>query len=452
MTAHNTLLCVTEVDDQVDMRRQRRRRLASAWLTLVPSKAITLLVQIIAVPIVYRALGPVQFAAYAALTSVASIFGLFNLGMGGALVTPLAQAAAEREHVREASLFTSTLIPMGVIAGIGLCIMLALLWLAPLRLLFGVAATAAPPRAMRAAAAFACVGTIAAIPLSVADSARQAYQEMHLNNLFGTLTNAILCVGLLLVAWFVPTLPAFVAVMALSPFAVRMLSAAILFVRRPYLLAPGGRGSWPLVRSLAGDGLSYMGAAVIASILLYQWPVYYMARARPPLESSAFAVYLQLILLFVSFGVSLAQPLWPAIADAVARADRAWVMGAVRRARAVSLVYGACGMLALGLMSNVLLRLWLHRRIAVQPVACWLAGTYLLLASWEVVHWPLSLGLGAMRPASQLVLLRAVVFAACVPLATRYGQAGVLALLCASVILITSWSCPRLLARAKVRA
>jgi O-antigen/teichoic acid export membrane protein len=430
-------------------RQHRTRRLVSAWATLAPSKAITLLVQIIAIPTVYRAIGPAQFAAYAAVTAAVSILGFLNLGMGGALVTPLAHAVADRDHQREASLLGATLIPMGAIATLALCIALPLLWVLPLKTLFGLAATTTPPQALRAAALLACIGTVAAVPLSVIDSARQAYQEMHISNLFGMLTNAILCVGLLLTAWFVPTLPAFVAVTALSPLAVRLLNAALLFVHRPYLLTVGwGRGSWLLVRRLAGDGLSYMGAAAIANVLVYQWPVYYIARVRPPLESSTFAVYLQLILLALSFGVSLAQPLWPAVADAAARADRGWVIRAVQRARAASLAYGACGLLALGLMTNVLLRLWLHRPIHVKPVDCWLAGAYLLLATWEYVHWPLTLGLGAMRSASHLVFLRAASFAAFVPFAARYGQVGIMALLCASVILITAWSYPRLLARA----
>jgi hypothetical protein len=163
-------------------------------------------------------------------------------------------------------------------------------------------------------------------------------------------------------------------------------------------------------------------------------------------------VYLQLILLALSFGISLALPLWPAVADAAARADRAWVIRAVQRARAASLAYGACGLLALGLMMNVLLRLWLHRPLHLKPVACWLAGAYLLLAIWEYVHWPLTLGCGAMRSASHLMFLRAAIFAVFVPFATRYGQVGIMVLLCASVILITSWSYPRLLSCALKRA
>jgi O-antigen/teichoic acid export membrane protein len=406
-------------------------------------------VQIIAVPTVYRAIGPAQFAAYAAVTAVVSILGFLNLGMGGALVTPLAQAAADRDHQREASLLGATLLPMGAVAALSLCIALPLLWLVPPKTLFGLAATTIPPQALRIAALLACVGTVVAVPLSVMDSARQAYQEMHISNLFGTLTNVIMCAGLLLTARFAPTLPAFVAVTALSPLSVRLLNAALLVARRPYLLAARcGCGSWPLVRRMAGDGVSYMGAAAIANVLVYQWPVYYIARVRPPIESAAFVVYLQLTLLAVSFGVSIAQPLWAAVADAVARADGVWVAKVVRRARAVALAYGTCGLLVLGFMMNSLLKLWLHRPIHVRPFACWLAGTCLLLGVWEYVHWPLSLGLGAMRAASHLVLLRAAAFAAFVPIAARYGQVGIMVLLCASFLVVSAWCYPLLLSRA----
>jgi len=452
VTALETVVGGAPISEHGKLRRHRTHRLVSAWLTLAPSKAVTLLVQIIAIPTVYRAIGPVQFGAYAAVTAAVSILGFLNLGMGGALVTPLAQAAADRDHQREASLLGATLIPLGAIATLALCAVLPLLWILPLKTLFGLAATTTPPQALRTAALLASVGTIAAVPLSVMDSARQAYQEMHISNLFGTLSNALLCVGLLLTAWFVPTLPAFVAVTALSPLAVRVLNAALLLGRRPYLLGMRrGWGSWVLIRRLAGDGLSYMGAAAVANVLVYQWPVYYMARVRPPLESSAFAVCLQLILLVLSFGFSLAQPLWAAVADATARADTGWVAKVIRRARPAAVAYGTFGLLVFGLRMNVLLKLWLHRPIHVKPVACWLAGAYLLLAMWEYIHWPLALGLGRMKAASNLVFLRAAMFAAFVPLAARYGQAGIMALLCASIAFISAWCYPLLLSRAFAR-
>jgi O-antigen/teichoic acid export membrane protein len=321
----------------------------------------------------------------------------------------------------------------------------------PLDSLFGLAATASPPQALRTAAILACIGTIAAIPLSVVDSARQAYQEVHISNLFGALTNTILCLGLLLTAWLAPTLPAFVAVTALSPLVVRLLNAAHLVARRPHLAdLHRNPALWPLARQLAGDGVSYMGAAAIANVLIYQWPVYYVARVRPPLESSTFAVYIQLVILVLSFGVSLAQPLWPAISDAAARGDRRWITRTIWRARATALAYGTGLFMAFGFMMTSMLRMWMSRPIHLSPEACWLAGTYVLLATWEYVHWPLALGLGAMRVASATMFWRAVTVAVAVPLVAHHGLAGIMAVFCISVVASTAWFYPMLVARIPV--
>jgi O-antigen/teichoic acid export membrane protein len=394
---------------------------------------------------VYRSLGPGQFAAYAAVTAVVWILNFLNLGMGGALVTPLAQAAAVKDRDREASLLRSAVFPLTALSIAGLVIALPVLSLLPLRTLFGLAATGTPGPALRAAAVIACIGTIIAIPLSVVESVRQAYQELHVNNFLNALCNGFLCLGLLLASWLEPTLPAFVAVTVLGPLVVRVLNASLLFHRRPYLFAIRQSLSWSEARVLARDGVSYMGAAAIAGLLLYQWPVYYMARVRAPVESSKFAVFVQLILLTLSFGTSLALPLWGAIADALAREDYYWIMSLVRRSRVAALAYGICGFVVFGLGANFLLTLWLHGPFQADRRLYWLGGFYILLAMWENVHWPVVLGLGVMRAASGAVFWRAVAFATSVPLVISHGAVGLMAALCASVVAITAWYLPVLL-------
>ena len=429
-----------------DARQRRTRRLFSAWITLAPSKAMTLLVQLIAIPTVYRAIGPAQFSAYAAVTAAVSILGFLHMGMGGALVTPLAQAAADGDHGREVELLGSTVIPIVVLAALALCVTLPLIMVASPKLLLGASASVASPQALRTATLFACIGTLLSVPLSVVENVRQAYQEIHIQNLFGTLSNALLCIGLLMAAWFTPTLAGFVAVAALLPTTVRLVNALSLFARRPYLMSMCKRPlSLSSMRHLAGDGVSYMAAAAFANILIYQWPIYYMARTRPPLESSTFAVCVQFFFLLLSFCVSLALPLWPAVADAVARADRPWVLRTIRSARVLALASGAAGLLILGFTMNAAITIWLHRPFHVSSAVCWLFGCYLLLAIWEYVHWPLTLGHGAIRAASKLVFLRSVMFAALVPFAARYGPTGVVALLCASIVAVSAGWFPWLL-------
>lgn len=417
-------------------------------MTLVPSKGVTLLLQLISVPIVYHVLGQAQFSAYASITSAIVILNFLNLGMGGAIVTPLAKATADRNTARESQLLISAFVPLFVITCFALCICIPLLAILPLRLLFGVIATTAPSEALRTSSLIACTGTLLAVPLSVVDSVRQAYQEMHISNVFGTASNALLCIALPLVAFTRPTLPWFVATMSLLPLTFRVLNATLLVARRPHLLQMRNSCfSWTLTRELAGDGFSYVGAAAIANVLIYEWPIYYFARTRPVAESATFVIDLRFIFLFLSFGVSLLQPLWPAIADANARADFIWILKAVRRARIAALSYGAFCLLLFGFFMNSLVHLWLHRNISVQSTSCWLAGFYLLLAMWEYVHWPICLGLGKMRIASHLVFGRAVVCGALVMWGTRYGQEGAMLALCGSVLLVSAWYYPQLLSR-----
>lgn len=447
VTVPDIAICTVAATDPRQLRHHRTGRVFSAWGTSVPSKVVTLVVQVIAIPIVYRSIGPAQFAGYAAVTAAMSILNFLNLGMGGALVTPLAQAAADKDHDREASLFRSALLPVIALAIAGLAVTLPLLSVLPLQTLFGLAATGTSGQALRAAAVLACIGTVASVPLTVVESVRQAYQEMHVNNLLNALANGILCLGLFLASWLSPTLPAFVAVTVFALLLVRVLNAALLFHRRPYLFAMRGSVSWLQARRLAGDGLSYIGALGIGSMLVYQWPIYFMARVRSPLESSRFAVFFQLIIFALAFGASFALPLWGALADAVARADYAWIRIVVRRARAASLAYGICGLVGFGLAANSVLRFWLHRPLYVDGKLCWLGGLYVLLATWENVHWPLALGLGAMRAASGAAFWRAAAFGVSVPLVISHGGAGLMVALCTSVIAITAWFYPVLLAR-----
>ena len=81
MTDLETSVDEAAVAEHRRLQNHRTGRLVSAWLTILPSKGLTLLVQLIAIPTVYRAIGPAQFSAYAAVTAAVSILGFLNLGM-----------------------------------------------------------------------------------------------------------------------------------------------------------------------------------------------------------------------------------------------------------------------------------------------------------------------------------------------------------------------------------
>src|ERR1017187_2626554 len=90
------------VTSAVAHRRQRQQRMVWAWSTSLLSKIVTIGVQLLAVPLVYRALGEGGYAAYAAVTASAGLMGVLNLGIGGSLVTPMAEAAARSDERKQA--------------------------------------------------------------------------------------------------------------------------------------------------------------------------------------------------------------------------------------------------------------------------------------------------------------------------------------------------------------
>ena len=70
-----------------------------------------------------------------------------------------------------------------------------------------------------------------------------------------------------------------------------------------------------------------------------------------------------------------------------------------------------------------------------------------IMLTGKYVLWPLTLGLGAMRAALGAVLWRAVALAASFLLVISHRAVGLMVVLCASVIAITAWYYPVLLAR-----
>src|SRR5208283_4166291 len=121
----------------VTHRRQRQQRMVWAWSTSLLSKVVTIGVQLLAVPLVYRALGQGGYAAYAAVTAAAGLIGVLNLGMGGSLVTPIAEAAARSDEREQAMLVQAGLGPLVLVCLFGLVAVIPVVAFVPLSTLFG---------------------------------------------------------------------------------------------------------------------------------------------------------------------------------------------------------------------------------------------------------------------------------------------------------------------------
>jgi len=432
-----------------DHRRVRQQRMTLAWGTSLLSKAATVGVQVLAVPLVYRALGDTGYAAYAAVTASAGLVGVLNLGIGGSLVTPISDAAAKSDLRRQAILVQAGLGPLILLCLLGSLVVIPTVALLPLSTLFGKVGIG-DSWDLRAAALIAVSATLATIPLSAVSFLRQAYQEMHISNLIGAASNALVCLALFLVVTRSTMVAAFVAVFVLIPLGSNVFNLGLLLSQRRFLLRREGRKVFHGSRQLLSDGVRFLGAA-FANVLVFQWPVYWIARTLPASTSSLFAVCVQATVLPLGFVFGFLQPLWPSTADALARADHRWLNIQMRRARAVSVLAGSFAFLIFFLFGEELIHLWLRKPVKLTRSVCGLMGAYILLAIWEYFHFIIAMGLGRLRQATSAIFQRSLAFALAVPLLAMSGGVEALWLgMCCSILFWTAWRLPRLL-HAQVR-
>jgi O-antigen/teichoic acid export membrane protein len=415
-----------------------------AWGTSLLSKIVTIGVQVLALPLVYRALGEGGYAAYAAVTASASMLSVLNLGIGGSLVTPLADSVARQDERQQAVLFQAGLGPLMLACLLGALVAIPTVAFLPLSTLFGrVGATGSWD--LRVAALIAVSATLVTIPLNAVGYLRQAYQEMHFTNLIGAVFNALLLIALLVAARRSTAVAVFVAIAILIPLGCAALNFVLLILQRPYLLRSQGRIAWVDRRRLLADGIRFLSAS-FAPAFFFQWPVYWVARSMPASTSSLFAICIQAIILPLGFVYGYIWPLWPSTADALARADHHWLDSQVRRGRALIVAVGGCAFITYLFFGERILHLWLRKPLTLDWTVRGLMGAYFLLAIWEQYHYIVALGFGRLRQATAAQSQRAVGFALTVPLLTMMG--GIKALwcgLCCSILFWSAWRLPRLL-------
>jgi O-antigen/teichoic acid export membrane protein len=429
-----------------EARRDRTNRIQLAWSTSLLSTVTTVAIQLLAIPLVYRSLDESGYAAYASITAAAGVIGVLSLGVGGSLVTPLAAAGAEGDEERQAVLVQAGLAPVIALCLIAMAVVIPIVaWLPPKTLLGKASVGSAVD--LHAAILIAVTTALASIPLSTIDVLRQAFQELHVSNLLGAASNVVVCLALLLAAHDSTALVVFIAAFTLPPLAFKIGNWGCLFGRKRYLARMPNRFPRRECQRLLGDGLRYVLAS-FSFVLVYQWPVYWIARTLPASKSAPFAISMQIILLSISFAMGFLRPMWSSTADAHARGDHAWLDRQIKNGRVTIVLAGVGVLAAMLLVGQQMVRIWIRQPIMLGWQTRGLIGTLILLSIWEQFHFLLMLGLGQLRQVSMAIFQRAFVFALVVPLLTALGgPKALLCGICCSILFWTAWRLPRLLHR-----
>jgi O-antigen/teichoic acid export membrane protein len=196
---------------------------------------------------------------------------------------------------------------------------------------------------------------------------------------------------------------------------------------------------------LLGDGLRYVLAS-FSFVLVYQWPVYWIARTLPASESAPFAISMQIVLLALSFALGFLRPMWSSTADAQARGDHVWLGRQITKGRLTIALAGVGVLAGILLVGQQIIRMWIRQPIMLGWQTRGLIGAIILLSIWEQFHFLLMMGLGQLRQVSIAIFQRAFAFALVVPLlAALGGPKALLCGICCSILFWTAWRLPRLL-------
>jgi len=409
------------------------------------SKTFGLLLQAVAIPLVYHALGQHSYELYLLLTAALTTLTLAQVGAGPGLTQGIAQASAAQQHEREATLFNAAFRLIGGATLIGGIVILAVIHLVPTESLFGAGFGTDRPAIL--VAANVCVAVFMAQMLfGIVDSALAGYQEQVFTSVGTAIANAISIGALIFVCRRAPTIVNVVVVLYGIPTLAKVANLYVLLRRRRYLIRGIFQSCAGSYRILMNVGLAFL-IIQIGDLLEQNSGTYILAHLSSTAATNLFAItYKALVLGGAVVGI-VTKPLWPAITDAIAHRDLGWVDRSYKKIRRVLTIYSC--LLAIGAIvgSEWFLRHIWHIEAAGNEPLFVLLGIYFIANTWTHLFYMILTGMQIWYVAVMILIENILMLAfgiLCVP---RFGAAGMaLAYLLASAALPV-WLLPRLMSQ-----
>jgi O-antigen/teichoic acid export membrane protein len=394
----------TDADGQAS--RFRAKRLKYAIVTALLSKGGAAMLQLVAIPITIRSLGVSGYALYAGMAAVVGWLNIPTISIGPALVVQMAAAAAAGDERAQRRLFTSAFFPIAVNVVLLSAGVLVMMLCYPMTRLFN------SEFAGWEQTIYICLwimGTIQLIqPLfAVVEAAQAGYQEQYVLNLRGLSGNLGCVVALVLIPYW-PTLIYMVCAMQGPQFLSRLANSVWFFWRRAFLVPGLASFRWRDCRMLIGDGLLFSLAGTATAYLCHQFPVIALGWTRGSQASASFAAGITLITMAASVVSMICIPLWPAIADCVARHDYQWARRACRRVLLFTVGVALFVAAALAFAGAPLFAMCFGPSLVFSRSLPWWLGLYFIVLTWEQVHYYILVAMGKVAVSSSIYLSRAV--------------------------------------------
>ena len=415
---------------------RRSRSIRLAVVTSFLSKAGTVLLQLLSIPIAVRVLGREEFGLYTTVNLTLSAVALLQVGVGPALTHGLTRARAAGDGTRQRELGSTAFFLMTGIALMAGLALAALLLLIPLPAIYGES-FAGKEIAFRPALWTGVGLFLLLFVLNLTERVREGHLEVASNNLWGAAGNVMAALFVGVGVWWVPQVW-FLVIAIHGAMVLGKLCNTLALWRKHPLMFPSPRYFRPAeARHLFSDGLAFSTCCLITGIVEYNLCGWMVGRAGGPADVALYGVFISLTIMQLGFVVMLSTPTWPAVAEALAREDFPWARNAAKRLYLFGAAFALCSALGLILVGPWALSVWLGKEfsnIGRPLLACY--GLYFVAHVWRHLNHAMMIGTGQVSKLVGIQLLESAVVAALGWAALKSG--GIPALLATMGIVILS--------------
>lgn len=369
------------LEDRIpDEHAKSRRRYVLAGLSTIAnigSKGLSLLVLYVSVPLTISYLGSARFGVWMTLASLISFLGFLDFGIGSSLLNEVAHHGVWEDKERLKQVITHGLLlltAVGLVLGTVLYSSASYL---PLQALFDSKANIDRIELRNAAQALAVMIGLS-LPLVGIQRVFAGLQHAFFYHImFGV--GSLISLGLLVM---LSRQHAPIDELLLATFGVQLVATTPLLGVLAYRGLIGGFERIVFendARALLGQGGLFFILA-IGGAIAWDSDFIILSKTVGAAEVAVYAVAVRMFQL-VELPLQMAnQPLWSAYADAKSCGSSRFLRITLFRAFSATLVVGAVGVFLLTLLRNPILRIWIHRSVAI-PL-----GLAIAMAVWTVVR------------------------------------------------------------------
>lgn len=431
-------------DESKSQTDRRNKAISSAVMTSLASKAGTVVLQFVSIPIAYRILGD-DYNLYATIAVSIGTIILFQIGIGPALTHGISRAHSGEDKILEKQYFSTSwflLLGLTLLAGLAAA---SLLLFVPLTTIYGDKYAGLESNMMPGL--WLALGIVLLeFMLSHTERAREGFLEVHVNNCFGTAGNILGALSVAIGIHYFQSIEFLILAIFGSRALARTANTLYLFWQRPDLLPKFTHWNTPLAKEMFSDGFAFSISQSLTSIVEINVCGLLVARFAGPEAMGYFQILMNLANLMLGIVIMFTTPTWPAVVDALGRNDFGWISSAVRKLWLLVGSYSLAVIIFLPTLGHFLLGLIYGEEFNVGWQTLLPFALYFAISAWSHTNNALLIGMGMVKRAAALSLVETLILI--VPAAigiAYYGIAGLFAGMALTLLALTGWLFPSIL-------